>query len=479
MTARRDRKRPAQEAQHLNAIVPLGKIGGVPQFTINDEDGEEEMIYESVMSQDEVTIRKVTIDLRVKDGRSIDDSQPLIKAFADNGASCTGCGAEVASVLDAYRYDKCATSITAGGMDSKATGVYYKSSICYIVPIITEDFNLRTGKPVKRCIKIRVWNLSEAIPANMLILGRDSLDELKIGAYAAADIKQLVYITQTASSLEAVIGDVEEALERMEYRGAGQPGIYSIAANNVVKKMHPLYVRCSEFELARKRRTPAVINVYELETVQHANRTSFKLKRAEQDIHPDRARRLNQKRESYVADNVLFYVIEDAQMHDGGGDDVMVATTPQNTTKSGVSYPAILDELTYASHYTTEQIEKHKFRLIPIASVFAATAWDIGLVETKHKFAIHIRDESKLKVQRRPLRPNKPADEAIMRAKFEHHVQANLGMMQEQHDAATVVRHTGSGARTPGRGSTTWSWTQRRGSWRRCACRAASTCQSA
>ena len=104
---------------------------GTRHHIVDNEDGDALRIYETVLTQKEEAIRKVTVDLCLEDARAPNGSSTILRTFCDEGASCTGCGADMGELLEPYRYTGCATSISAGGMDSAKTGQYYKSSIRY------------------------------------------------------------------------------------------------------------------------------------------------------------------------------------------------------------------------------------------------------------------------------------------------------------------------------------------------------------
>ena len=115
----------------INAVHPCHRVDadGTQHFIIDDEDGDAEHIHETVLSCPTQQIRKITVDLCLADAREPNGSSTILRAFCDEGASCMGCGAEMGALLEPFRYAKCATSISAGGMDAAKTGKYYRSNI--------------------------------------------------------------------------------------------------------------------------------------------------------------------------------------------------------------------------------------------------------------------------------------------------------------------------------------------------------------
>ncbi len=418
-------------------------------FLLTNEDGDdaEDAIYETVMTQPEKEIRKVTFDLHLADPPSSrinhKPTWTMIKAFIDEGASITACGSGVGDVLAPWQYTDCSTSITAGGMDSRKTGRYYRSNVLYTPRVRYMDFNSRTGKEVERYTTIKIWNLGKALPPNMLILGRNAKHILGLGTFARGDIKRLVYEVQQSGNYNTLPKDMEAALDRIEYRGTGNPGLYEVGEDMIVRPLKPKYVHKSELQQARERGGPSVVQLQQIEVRPKpgGGGGTFTTKRAGAHVMPQQMRRLDQAQESYVAGKDIIYVVDDEC---SDIDQAMLAKTSATLSNGRtVQYPAILDKITYGSMYSADDIIEHKLRLAPKASAFAATKWDIGHVHTDEPFTILIREEdrNRPKTLVRPRRFNlRPDDAQIMRAEVDEWCAQGIGALQQQHNPGHVVR---------------------------------------
>ena len=197
------------------------------QYYLTHESGPDHQIHETFATKPFDQIPRVTQKLKIWK-----ESLQLC-VFLDEGASVTCCGPEIAEKLQRYFDNGVKKSITAGGFDSRRTGTFHRSDMRLKVPIEYHHFRLATGKYSKEKRVIRIW-VFKAIPPNMIIAGRDTKHILNLGTFDKNEVKELVYHHRRKALPNEMPSDEywDEALERIEYRNKGDPGIYRIGSDH-------------------------------------------------------------------------------------------------------------------------------------------------------------------------------------------------------------------------------------------------------
>eukprot|EP01083_Nonionella_stella_P202331 739259_1 len=297
-------------------------------------------IVEKICTQPLESIRKVTTNLRIH-GEDL-----MIRSFIDEGASITIGGTGIGQILRKYIESDVKSSIKAGGFDAKKSGKYYVSNIRLKVPIIDDEFSYSLGKryPVRRYI--RIWIMT-CIPSDLLILGRDAKKILDLGTFSRSDLSQMCYHMARKTLFNTVPNSesMDAYLDRIEYKNRGNPGLYRITPNNVVKKLDtvfafksPLSARCDE----------------------------------------SLDRGVNEAKDLIVELNTTI-------------DIAVIEMKEEVINGNRYRYPRVLDELHYGQSFSKEEQLKHMTeRMAQRAHVFARTDFDVGLVDQTKYPAVHI-----------------------------------------------------------------------------------------
>ncbi len=442
-----------EKHSEISGVVKLGEN----HYELNHESGTKACIIHKVLTQEIEDIKKKQHKLYIW-GEDL-----YIIAFVDHGAQTTIVGKEGLDFFMQYLDEKVRSSLTAGGFDSQTTGKVWKTSTKLKLPVSVKKYNIKTKEYYFEKRWIRAWFLP-CCPPDMLILGRDALKILEINIFQRSDLKRLI-CEHTRQRLPGQLREdenIDELLDRIEYKNKGRPGIYRIDDHNRVTKLNTRFAVKSQVRNAQKSDATNVINHIQLFRLIDETHLKYDSNCTYADVQTLNNGDIICGNEANPA---IIHVIDDRNVSKkdsviilkggaivrqentdtlslGKGVNTAIFALKTETLSTGekITYPKYLDKLPFSEIYTKDERIRFRKRLELKVNAFARTDFDVGLLKTRPPFTLLIKDETKGKI-RKGYNLNR-IDTQILNYEVNDWIAMDLGVYQDPNNKEHIVVNT-------------------------------------